>query len=263
MRLRLHKDSDDTFKMMADHLAGVLYRLGLTDGDAVLDVGCGVGRLPIGLLRTTSFHGRYVGFDVSAKHLRWARRTLRPLAPNFRFRRVDVQNDRYNPAGKLTGDSIRFPVRANAFDVACLFSGLHPLRGRRHRELPPRAAPRHASRRHGGGHVVPVAGVAPSRRRDRQVPDGAPARRARSVRRRGEATVRHRPPRRQDAGRHRRRRPGGRADRARHVGPRTGSGGAGLVVLRKPVPPPPSLVRRVRNKAARTVRRAARARSRP
>jgi SAM-dependent methyltransferase len=122
MRLRLHKDSDDNFRMMAGHLARVLYRLGLRDEDALLDVGCGVGRLAIGLLRETPFRGRYVGFDVSAKHVRWARRHLQPLTPTFRFRLVDVHNERYNPDGALTGDSARFPVRAGAFDRACLFS---------------------------------------------------------------------------------------------------------------------------------------------
>jgi SAM-dependent methyltransferase len=85
-------------------------------------VGCGVGRLPIGLLGQTSFRGRYVGFDVSAKHVQWARRNLRPLAPAFGFRVVDVQNARYNPDGQVTGEAVRFPVRSEAFDMACLFS---------------------------------------------------------------------------------------------------------------------------------------------
>ena len=122
LRLRLHKDSDDNFRMMAGHLAQVLYRLGLRDEDALLDVGCGVGRLAIGLLDEPRFRGRYVGFDVSAKHVRWARRHLQPLSPRFRFRLVDVHNERYNPDGALTGDAVRFPVRSDAFDTACLFS---------------------------------------------------------------------------------------------------------------------------------------------
>ncbi len=107
---------------MAITLADTLYRHGLRDDDALLDVGCGVGRLPIGLLEKGTFQGRYVGFDVSAKHVRWARQHLRPIAPRFRFRLVDVQNDRYNPDGEVTGDGITFPVRTGAFDVACLFS---------------------------------------------------------------------------------------------------------------------------------------------
>src|SRR4051794_21774384 len=122
MRLRLHRDDDESFRGMADHLAGVLYRLGLGDDDSLLDVGCGVGRLPIGLLEKTSFRGRYVGFDVSAKHVRWARRHLQPLAPEFKFRVVDVQNARYNPDGQVGIDSTSFPVRSDAFDMACLFS---------------------------------------------------------------------------------------------------------------------------------------------
>jgi SAM-dependent methyltransferase len=122
MRLRLHRDSDEHFRMVAGRLAQVLYRCGLRDGDALLDVGCGVGRLAIGLIGDTTFRGRYVGFDVSAKHVRWARRNLQPLRPTFRFRFVDVHNERYNPGGELSGEAVRFPVRAGAFDVACLFS---------------------------------------------------------------------------------------------------------------------------------------------
>ena len=122
MRLRLHRDTDENFRGMADHLAGALYRLGLRDDDALLDVGCGVGRLPIGLLESSGFRGRYVGFDVSAKHVRWARRHLKPLSPRLDFRLVDVRNDRYNPDGDVPSAQTRFPVRSASFDVACLFS---------------------------------------------------------------------------------------------------------------------------------------------
>jgi len=122
MKLRLHRDSDENFRAMGGQLASLLYRLGLRDGDRLLDVGCGVGRLPIGLLATTTYAGRYVGFDVSNKHVRWARRNLTPIAPRFTFRTVDVHNARYNPDGQVAGTSARFPVRSDGFDVACLFS---------------------------------------------------------------------------------------------------------------------------------------------
>jgi len=122
MKLRLHRDSDENFRTMGRQLAFLLYRLGLRDGDSLLDVGCGVGRLPIGLLDATDYAGRYVGFDVSNKHVRWARRNLTPIAPTFKFRTVDVHNARYNPEGQVAGSSARFPVRSDSFDVACLFS---------------------------------------------------------------------------------------------------------------------------------------------
>lgn len=120
--LRRNSEDDERFRAVAVSLAETLERFGLHPDDALLDVGCGVGRLPIGLLERGSHRGRYVGFDVSVPHVRWARKNLKPLRPDWGFRRIDVQNDRYNPEGGLEGRTARFPVRDAGFDFACLFS---------------------------------------------------------------------------------------------------------------------------------------------
>ena len=121
-RLRLMGDDDTRFTEQANRLAHLTYQWGLEDGDELLDVGCGVGRLAIGLLVGTSFQGRYVGFDVMPRHVRWARRHLTPVAPSFRFRHVDVHNDRYNPEGAVAPAELRFPARSGGFDLATLYS---------------------------------------------------------------------------------------------------------------------------------------------
>jgi SAM-dependent methyltransferase len=121
-RLRHMRDTDEKFVAHGEQLARFCYRLGLRDGDEILDVGCSVGRLAVGLLTGTDFAGRYVGFDVIASHVRWARRHLTPLAPDYHFRHADVANDRYNPDGKVAPEDLVFPARTGGFHFAVLFS---------------------------------------------------------------------------------------------------------------------------------------------
>jgi SAM-dependent methyltransferase len=121
-KLRLMGDSDERFVASGVQLASLLYRLGLEDDHEILDVGCSVGRLAIGLMAGTAFRGRYVGFDVMPEQVLWARRTLPTVAPNYRFRHVDVRNDRYNPNGEVEPTDLRFPARSGGFHMASLFS---------------------------------------------------------------------------------------------------------------------------------------------
>lgn len=120
--LRLMGESDESFVESGVMLAELLYRLGLEDGHELIDVGCSVGRLPVGLLAGTGFQGRYVGFDVMRRQVLWARRNLTPVVDRFRFRHVDVRNDRYNPGGTVEPAELRFPARDDGFHMACLFS---------------------------------------------------------------------------------------------------------------------------------------------
>ena len=118
--LRLHKDDDEAFRANCVRLARTVYDAGLRLDGAVLDVGCGVGRLPIGLL-SSGFVGRYFGFDVSLRHVRWAKQNLGPLG-DLAFKHTPVYNDRYNTNASTTADAFAFPVGSGEFDVAALFS---------------------------------------------------------------------------------------------------------------------------------------------
>src|SRR5215831_18472501 len=57
--------------------------------DAVLDIGCGVGRTarPLTSYLTT---GIYEGFDVSVPCVDWASQNITSLFPSFRFRAIDA-----------------------------------------------------------------------------------------------------------------------------------------------------------------------------
>ncbi len=76
---------------------------GLRDGSAVVDVGCGSGRLAIKLGRYPAL--RYLGLDVVPELLDYARR--KAARPDFRFEKVDA---------------IRLPLDASAADFCVFFS---------------------------------------------------------------------------------------------------------------------------------------------
>ena len=122
MNLRLMRDSDEQFVKSGISLARLLYRYGLQPDHALIDVGCSVGRVPVGLLAGTDFHGRYLGFDVMKRQVTWAAQNIAPVAAGFTFAHLDVINDRYNPKGKVAPEKARFPARTAGFDFCCLFS---------------------------------------------------------------------------------------------------------------------------------------------
>jgi SAM-dependent methyltransferase len=89
---------------------------GLTPGDRVLDVGCGIGHIAIALAGYLDERGRYEGFDVVEQGVRWCRETITPRFPNFHFQRLDVYNREYNPKGKIRPSELVFPYPDASFD---------------------------------------------------------------------------------------------------------------------------------------------------
>lgn len=115
-------DTDESFVITGQQLAGILRRHGLRDDHRLLDIGCGYGRLAAGLA-TSGFGGTYVGFDILRKHIRWCRQNITPAtAGQYQFRHVDVRNSRYNPSGVILAQETRFPARGGQFDFASMFS---------------------------------------------------------------------------------------------------------------------------------------------
>jgi SAM-dependent methyltransferase len=105
---------------VGDRFFEVFKLAGLEPSDDVLDVGCGVGRMARPLAGW--LEGRYEGFDPSSRAIRWCRRNISSLHPNFTFTQVDVANDLYNPRGGLDASKVQFPYDDNAFDFAVLTS---------------------------------------------------------------------------------------------------------------------------------------------
>lgn len=120
--LRFMNEDDERLLRTGRELVDLLFKHGLTSTGSLLDVGCGYGRLAIGLMAERRFRGRYRGFDVLERHVTWCRETLTPTAPSYTFAHVDVHNGRYNPTGTVEPENVRFPVEDASVTTAALFS---------------------------------------------------------------------------------------------------------------------------------------------
>jgi len=90
----------------------------LTRHDAVLEIGCGIGRMVRPLAAWLQPPGRYEGFDVVRDSVEWCQTHITPAHPHFRFQLVDIANSFYNPRGRMRGKDARFPFDDATFDVA-------------------------------------------------------------------------------------------------------------------------------------------------
>ncbi len=120
--LRFMGDTDESFVAFGSSLAALLVENGLHAKSSVLDIGSGYGRLAIGLLVSTDFDGRYLGFDILKRHVRWCRAAITPSFPTVRFALLDIRNSRYNPRGKIEPEAVSFPTHSRAFDLCAVFS---------------------------------------------------------------------------------------------------------------------------------------------
>lgn len=94
----------------------------LSADSALLDVGCGFGRLAIGVLNQVGDIRHYRGIDVSAAAVAWCQRHLASSHPSLQFTRLDVRNERYNPGGEAITGTFRLPFDNGTFDIAYAYS---------------------------------------------------------------------------------------------------------------------------------------------
>lgn len=117
------------FLKVGEHLASIVVEQGgLRPQDRVLDIGCGLGRLAVGL-RSHLTTGEYAGFDIYRRGIKWCRRNIEQKLPNFHFSFVDVRNRHYNRRGTIEPEQFVFPYASDSFDVAfasSLFTHLTP-----------------------------------------------------------------------------------------------------------------------------------------
>ncbi len=90
--------------------------------EAVLEPGCGTGRIAEPLTGYLDASGTYDGFDVVRDAVDWCVANISSRHPNFSFRHVDVVNREYNPGGSVSPAEFSFPYPEASFDFVFLTS---------------------------------------------------------------------------------------------------------------------------------------------
>lgn len=98
----------------------VITKLGYTPRDFLVDIGCGQGRLSIGLVRDFG-NARYLGLDVSEASIQWCKRHIEKRYPSYKFQHVNVVNARYNPSGNPLPIDFHLPVTDGVADVVYMW----------------------------------------------------------------------------------------------------------------------------------------------
>jgi SAM-dependent methyltransferase len=106
-----------TFRDVGTTFLGYFIEFGdLAPEHAVLDIGCGGGRMAAPLLYYLD-SGSYRGFDVHKNSIDWCLEAIAPLHPRFDFEFVDLDNPIYNRSDRSATDFI-FPDDDDVFDFA-------------------------------------------------------------------------------------------------------------------------------------------------
>ncbi len=114
---------DGNFEQVGLEFKDYFIRFGnLQPNSKVLDVGCGIGRMAVPLMRYLSQEGEYRGFDIVKKGTDWCQEHISAEAPNFSFLHSDVYNKYYNPKGKIAARDFKFPYEDEFFDLVFLTS---------------------------------------------------------------------------------------------------------------------------------------------
>jgi len=92
---------------------------GITQETSILEVGCGAGRFARALRAHHGDDVQYHGIDVFDEAIKWCREHFPPA---YKFSRVDMHNDRFNPTGKPPDQDAYSQLQDHSFDVAYAYA---------------------------------------------------------------------------------------------------------------------------------------------
>ena len=110
------------FIAQGEHQLELLIKhIDIKSDDAVLDIGCGIGRTAVALTQYLNNEAIYEGFDVVEKGVKWCNNHIHKDFSNFNFKYVPLSNDLYNTSTEKA-DQFIFPYADSSFDKVFLFS---------------------------------------------------------------------------------------------------------------------------------------------
>jgi SAM-dependent methyltransferase len=115
---------DGDYRAIGVEYLGHFVRIGgLQPFESVLDIGCGIGRMAVPLTQyLDSEKAFYEGIDPVNAGVEWCVHNITSSHPNFRFCRVDVAHELYNPGGAIAGHEIVLPFSDGKFDFVTMVS---------------------------------------------------------------------------------------------------------------------------------------------
>jgi SAM-dependent methyltransferase len=115
---------DGDYRAIGAEYLGHFVRIGgLKPFESVLDIGCGIGRMAVPLTQyLDSGAAFYEGVDPVNAGIEWCVQNITSAYPNFRFCRVDVAHELYNPGGAIAGHEIVLPFADAKFDFVAMVS---------------------------------------------------------------------------------------------------------------------------------------------
>ncbi len=113
---------DDYVKQGEKYLSYFKELCGLHPSHAVLDVGCGIGRIAVPLTRFLNEKGTYDGFDAVKSGIDWCNKNISAKHPNFHFQYTGLYTHLYNTSDTTDAINFVFPYEAAKFDFVFLTS---------------------------------------------------------------------------------------------------------------------------------------------
>lgn len=98
----------------------------IRDASSVLDIGCGAGRLPLGLIDVNPV-ANYLGVDIDSNAIDWCQRYITSKHPSYQFEEIDVYSDRYSRSAPALTEDLELPAPEASFDMVYSHSVLAAL----------------------------------------------------------------------------------------------------------------------------------------
>ena len=113
----------DRFREVSDeHIAHLEAFGGLGGARHVVEIGCGVGRDAIPLMRVLPDDGSYLGIDIIRGSIDWAGANIAAKDARFRFVHFDAADKQHNPGGSAGMETYEIPCADGSQDLVFLYS---------------------------------------------------------------------------------------------------------------------------------------------